>query len=52
MEFIMLNQLLTADELQEKQNKLSSVLAVTKIKDWSWSTVTASKQSVFIWMLL
>lgn len=48
MEFMMLNRLPAADELQEKQNKLCSVLAVMKIKDWSWSTVTASKQALVI----
>lgn len=48
MEFMMLNQLPTADELQEEQNQLCSVLAVMKIKDSSCSTVTASKQSLVI----
>lgn len=33
MEFMMLNQLSTADELLEGQNQLCSILAVMKIKD-------------------
>lgn len=48
MEFMMLKQLPTADEIQEEQNVLCSVLAVVKIKDWSCSTVTAQKQSLVI----
>lgn len=38
MDFIMLNQLPTADELQEEQNQLCSGLSVMEIKDWSCST--------------
>jgi len=37
--FMMLNQLLTADELQEERNQFCSVSAVIKSKDWSCSTV-------------
>lgn len=48
VEFMMLNQLPTADEIQEEQNVLYSVLAVVKIKDWSCSSVTAPKQSLVI----
>lgn len=48
MEFMMLKQLPTADEIQEEQNVLCSVLTVVKIKDWSCRTVTAQKQSLVI----
>lgn len=45
--FMMLNQLPTADELQEEWNQFSSVTAVMKSKIWSCATV--QHQNNHIW---